>query len=84
MKKLFALLTVAGFLTFGISNTLLAQEENAQPVEAQTEQVTEAPAAAPVQEVAPAQSNPLAAPETDLTFHEVLKKQFIDGGWGFM
>ncbi|MCQ2318153.1 MAG: MotA/TolQ/ExbB proton channel family protein [Bacteroidales bacterium] len=84
MKKLFALLTVAGFLTFGISNTLLAQEENAQPVEAQTEQVTEAPAAAPVQEVAPVQSNPLAAPETDATFHEVLKKQFIDGGWGFM
>ncbi len=87
MKKLFALLTVAGFLTFGISNTLLAQEENAQPVEAQTEQVAEAPAAepaAPVQEVAPVQTNPLAAPETDATFHEVLKKQFIDGGWGFM
>ncbi|MBP9995033.1 MAG: MotA/TolQ/ExbB proton channel family protein [bacterium] len=87
MKKLFALLTVAGFLTFGISNTLLAQEENAQPVEAQTEQVAETPAvepAAPVQEVAPVQSNPLAAPETDATFHEVLKKQFIDGGWGFM
>lgn len=87
MKKLFALLTVAGFLTFGISNTLLAQEENAQPVEAQTEQVDESPAvepAAPAQEVAPVQSNPLAAPETDATFHEVLKKQFIDGGWGFM
>lgn len=87
MKKLFALLTVAGFLTFGISNTLLAQEENAQPVEAQTEQVAETPAvepAAPAQEVAPVQSNPLAAPETDATFHEVLKKQFIDGGWGFM
>ncbi|MDO5341434.1 MAG: MotA/TolQ/ExbB proton channel family protein [Bacteroidia bacterium] len=95
MKKLFALLTVAGFLTFGISNTLLAQEENAQPAEAQTEQVAEAPAeqveeaveapaAAPVEEVAPVQTNPLAAPETDATFHEVLKKQFIDGGWGFM
>lgn len=95
MKKLFALLTVAGFLTFGISNALLAQEENAQPAEAQTEQVAEAPAeqveeavqapaAAPAEEVAPVQTNPLAAPETDLTFHEVLKKQFIDGGWGFM
>lgn len=22
--------------------------------------------------------------ETTTTFHEVLKKQFIDGGWGFM
>jgi len=89
MKKLFALLTVAGFLTFGISNALLAQEENAQPVEAQTEQVAETPAVQPAaapakEEVAPAQTNPLAAPETDATFHEVLKKQFIDGGWGFM
>lgn len=89
MKKLFALLTVAGFLTFGISNALLAQEENAQPAEAQTEQVAETPAVQPAvapasQEVAPAQTNPLAAPETDATFHEVLKKQFIDGGWGFM
>jgi len=90
MKKLFALLTVAGFLTFGISNALLAQEENAQPAEAQTEQVAETPAETPAvepaaaQEVAPVQTNPLAAPETDLTFHEVLKKQFIDGGWGFM
>jgi biopolymer transport protein ExbB len=72
MKKLIALLAVAGILTFGISNTLLAQEENAQP-EAQTEQVVEA-----------TQTNPLAAPATDATFHEVLKKQFIDGGWEFM
>ncbi len=73
MKKLIALLTVAGFLTFGISNALLAQEENGQPVEAQTEQVIET-----------TQTNPLAAPKTDATFHEVLKKQFIDGGWEFM
>ena len=71
MKKLIALLAVAGILTFGISNTLLAQEEG--QVQAQTEQVVEN-----------AQTNPLAAPATDATFHEVLKKQFIDGGWEFM
>ena len=84
MKKLIALLTVAGFLTFGISNLLLAQEENAQPVEEQTEQV-EAPAA--VEETV-TETVATAAMETEEaaqpTFHEVLKKQFIDGGWGFM
>ena len=74
MKKLIALLTVAGFLTFGISNALLAQEETQQEQPAQTEQVVETVA----------QTNPLAAPKTDATFHEVLKKQFIDGGWEFM
>ena len=83
MKKLIALLTVAGFLTFGISNSLLAQEENAQPVEEQTEQVE---AAAPAEE--PAETVATTTMETeevaDPTFHEVLKKQFIDGGWEFM
>ena len=69
MKKLIALLAVAGILTFGISNTLLAQEEG--QAQAQTEQVVE-------------NANPLQAPATDATFHEVLKKQFIDGGWEFM
>jgi len=74
MKKLIALLTVAGFLTFGISNALLAQEETQTEQPVQTEQVVETAA----------QTNPLAAPKTDATFHEVLKKQFIDGGWEFM
>ena len=79
MKKLIALLTVAGFLTFGISNSLLAQEENAQPTEAQTEQVA-APAVEETVATAAMETEEAAAP----TFHEVLKKQFIDGGWGFM
>ncbi|MBO2523750.1 MAG: flagellar motor protein MotA, partial [Bacteroidetes bacterium] len=60
-------------MTFGISNALLAQEENQSAQPAQTEQVVET-----------VQTNPLAAPATDATFHEVLKKQFIDGGWEFM
>ena len=76
MKKLIALLTVAGFLTFGISSSLLAQEENAQTT-AQTEQVA---AATETVEMTTMETEEAAAP----TFHEVLKKQFIDGGWGFM
>ena len=82
MKKLIALLTIAGFMTFGISNSVLAQEEQ-QP--AQTEQVaTEevaAEEAAPVEEVV---TTTMTEEEAEPTFHEVLKKQYIDGGWGFM
>ena len=91
MKKLIALLTVAGFLTFGISNTLLAQQEEQstetqteQAVEAQTPAAVEAQTPAAEQQVVETPANPLQAPKTDATFHEVLKKQFIDGGWGFM
>lgn len=85
MKKLFALLMVAGFLTFGISNLVVAQEEQQAP-EA-TEQV--APEEATQPEVAPAVEEEVTevapvAEEAPLTFRESIKKQFIDGGPGFM
>ena len=86
MKKLIALLTIAGFLTFGISNSVLAQQEENVP---QTEQVaTEEVAAEQVaEEAAPAEevvTTTMTEEENTLTFHETIKKQFIDGGWGFM
>ena len=73
---------VAGLFTFGISNLVVAQDEQAQTE--QTEQ-TVAPEQTPapvetVEEVTPAVQNE-AAP---LTFREAIKKQFIDGGPGFM
>ena len=86
MKKLIALLTIAGFMTFGISNLVLAQQdENA----VQTEQVA-TEEAAPAEEVVAEEAveevvtAPIAEEEQTLTFHETIKKQFIDGGWGFM
>ncbi|MCQ2313712.1 MAG: MotA/TolQ/ExbB proton channel family protein [Bacteroidales bacterium] len=89
MKKLIALLTVVGFMTFGASNLVLAQEQEGN--EPQTEQVAE-PQEEPVveQTVAPAQAateevvaqNPEEVENP--TFTEVLKKQFIDGGWQWM
>ncbi len=89
MKKLIALLTIAGFMTFGISNSVLAQQdENAVQTEQTTEQVAEE--AAPAEEVATEEAveevvtAPIAEEEQTLTFHETIKKQFIDGGWGFM
>ena len=79
MKKLIALLTIVGFMTFGISN-LFAQEEQAQPEEAATEQVAETVAPA-VEEAATTELTPTEAPTT---FRESIKRQFIDGGPGFM
>ncbi|MBO6026099.1 MAG: MotA/TolQ/ExbB proton channel family protein [Bacteroidales bacterium] len=78
MKKLIAFLTIVGFMTFGISN-LFAQEEQAQPEEAATEQVAET--VAPAMEEATTDLTPAEAPAT---FRESIKKQFIDGGPGFM
>ena len=92
MKKLIALLTIAGFMTFGISNSVLAQQEENTPQTEQvaaeaTEQVAEE-AAAPAEEAAPVEevveTTTIAEEEAEPTFHEVLKKQYIDGGWGFM
>ena len=85
MKKLIALLTIAGFLTFGISNSVLAQQDENVPQTEQvaaeaTEQVAEE--AAPVEEVV--ETATIEEVEEEPTFHEVLKKQYIDGGWGFM
>ena len=81
MKKLIAFLMVAGLFTFGISNLVVAQEEQAQTE--QTEQTVapeETPAVETVQEeVAPAVQDE-AAP---VTFRESIKKQFIDGGPAF-
>ena len=82
MKKLIAFLMVAGLFTFGVSNLAVAQDEQAQTE--QTEQ-TVAPEQTPapvetVEEVTPAVQNE-AAP---VTFRESIKKQFIDGGPGFM
>jgi len=73
---------VAGLFTFGVSNLVVAQDEQAQTE--QTEQVV-APEQTPapvetVEEVAPVQT----AEAAPVTFRESIKKQFIDGGPGFM
>ena len=84
MKKLIAFLMVAGLMTFGFSNLVVAQEEQAQTE--QTEQ-TVAPEQQP--EVAPVETVEEVTPAVDnaakpATFRESIKKQFIDGGPAFM
>lgn len=83
MKKLVALLTVAGMLTFGVANVIMAQDQ----APAQTEQVATDTAvqadAAQTAETAPAETLTEEAPQQ--SFHQVLKVKFIEGGpiWMF-
>lgn len=85
MKKLIALFTLAGMLTFGASNIAFAQKDKKADVK--TEQVTDTTAQA-----ATVDSNVQAEPAADTTavaetaadenksFHQVLKEKFIEGG----
>lgn len=89
MKKLIALFTLAGMLTFGASNIAIAQKEKKADVK--TEQVTDTTAQA---EVATVDSNAQVAVDTaaqaetvtdeNKSFHQVLKEKFIEGGAGWM
>jgi len=76
MKKLFALLLVAGVMTLGFTQKSLAQGDS-------TAQSTAAVAAAPAQQ-APAVTETSNIPEEEKTFHQVVKDQFIAGGIEFM
>ncbi len=79
MKKLIALLTVFGFLTFGIANTAFAQKQQKSAEPAATEQAAEEVAEAPA---ATAQAELSADPDESVNqgLHYVLKDKFIQGG----
>lgn len=78
MKKLVAFLTVAGMLTFGVINTVLAQDQTP----AGTEQVATDTAVEATPQAAPAGT--LASDDAPQSFHQVLKQKFIEGGAGWM
>jgi len=95
MKKLFALLSIAGLLSFGaFNNSVYAQdaeettEEVAEEAAAEEEVAEEAEAAAEeVAEEAPAEApveEMAEAPAEDKSFTQVIKQKFIEGGPGFM
>lgn len=78
MKKLIALLTVFGFLTFGIANTAFAQNQQKSDEPAATEQVAEEAAEAPAAAQAELSEDPDDSVNQGL--HYVLKDKFIQGG----
>lgn len=72
MKKLVAFLTIAGMLSFGVSNYVAAQSDT-----------TKAAATTQVSQTNP-EVAPEAAPEANQSFHQMLKSKFIEGGAGWM
>jgi len=85
MKKVIALMSIVGLLTFTNLNGLRAQDQTAPAPEATTEQVDEQTADSAV--VAEAEEAPetVAAPvEETKSFHQVLKEKYIQGGAGWM
>jgi biopolymer transport protein ExbB len=80
MKKLIVLLLVTGVFALGFTSNLFAQE--AEGESAQTEEVAEP---APVQQdVVTEVSDDETLAEEDQSFHQVVKEQFLAGGWEFM
>jgi len=82
MKKLFTLLTVVGLLSFGAFNPIYAQTAEEATEDTTTDVVEEA---APVKEVVEAPAEEVAeASAEELSFTQVIKQKFIEGGPGFM
>ena len=82
MKKLIALFAIAGCLTFGMSNVVMAQEQKAPANDAAEEQVD-------AEEEEEAASAEAAAAEEEVVevnkpLNQVLKDKFIEGGPGWM
>lgn len=78
MKKVIAFLSLAVMLTFGLSNVSFAQDAANKPADTTT-------AVAPADTaVAPAVTEDVAATPEKTSFHQMLKKKFIEGGAGWM
>ena len=79
MKKFFAVFAMFGILSFGLTQTVVAQEEAA----AQTETVDTA-AVDSADTIAADEEAPVAAEEETVGMHKALKTKFIEGDASFM
>jgi biopolymer transport protein ExbB len=87
MKRVFALLTVAGLMSFGTFNSVYAQEAETAEVEGVVEGDSSMVAEEVAAEEMPAEETPAteeAAPLEEKSFTQVIKQKFIEGGPGFM
>ncbi len=80
MKRLFALIAISGMLLFVGSNTVVAQDQ----AEGAAEQAVDSTATEQVDLAADTEEAAAAQAEEGKSFHNELKKQFIDGGPAFM
>jgi biopolymer transport protein ExbB len=83
MKKVIALMSIIGLLTFTNLNNVMAQDD---ATAVQTEQVTDDSAAAVADEAVAEPTTEAVAEEVEeaKSFHEVLKEKYIQGGAGWM
>ena len=85
MKKVIALMSIVGLLTFTNLNGLRAQDQTAPAPEATIEQVDEQTADSTVAAEPEEAAETVAAPEeVTKSFHQVLKEKYISGGAGWM
>ena len=86
MKKLFTLLLLAGFLTAGQTNVLLAQDatDTAATEEVVTEVEDEPTTAASNVENEAGEDLTGGMDMEEQTFHQAVKSKFIEGDWKFM
>lgn len=87
MKKLFAFVAMMGILSFGLTQTVNAQEE-AAPVEteevAQDEEIVDSVAEAPVEAAVEEVAETIKEEEEKVGLHKNIKIKFIEGSAGFM
>ncbi len=90
MKRLFALLTLVGVLTFTNSMLAVAQDDATDTEQtADTTSVADDQESAVVETSVSEEQTTVEDPFTtttdeELTFHQQIKEKFIEGGWGFM
>ena len=87
MKKIIAFLSIAGMLTFGVSNYVAAQDETVTETEITTDTTMAEPDTASTlnageEMIVEAILDPEATEKQ--SFQQVLKENFIAGGWQFM
>lgn len=83
MKKLFAFLTIVAMLSFGLAQSMYAQEqEGTQEEMAQEDTTAMQEDTLMVEETAA--TTTLEAEEEEKDFQQVLKEKFIEGNWQFM
>ena len=79
MKKLFALLTLIGVLTFGFSANLLAQEEDTTAAETDTTEMAADTTAVADEGMDEEEAEEDVLVDEDRSFHQVIKSKFIEG-----
>ncbi len=82
MKKLFAFFTIAAMLTFGLANAVYAQGQGGTGELEQADTTAMAEDTVVVEQATTTLQAPV--PEEEKDFQQVIKEQFIEGGWQFM